>query len=1334
MRPWLDRSVTRRIAHAGLALLWTLASGQVQAATTLADTPVGSASNVPANLMLALSVEFPTGTVAAYKDSTGFDYRVSYLGYFDNTKCYDYDTVRRYFTPTGVAIAAAGSCVDGQGSHWSGNLLNWATMTALDEFRLSLTGGHRSIDTADTTVLLRSQLNNQSNTGNFPDRTVGVGLNSATAAVIGDASYATAARVYLRSAGQGTGFLVSNNPGFVDDGSQINLGTDDDPVYVNAAATTYNAAVRVCVPSQLEVNCNAAHKSADYPNAGRYNKPEGLIQQNFTRIRVGAAGYAFQSGRRAANGVVRALLHDNGPTRYGGNSPRTPNPQTEWDEATGVFIANPDSDHAAGTAPGGRDATLTGAINYLNQFGYDNGYETYDTLADLYWASLAYLMNVPLHADYTAGLSVANSLDTAFPAFGGQLGDPVQYTCQANAIVTIGDSHTWYDTRVPSSAGPLPSSAIRAALPPANGADAALYTSRLGDLPLIETNPAVTMVSLFGAGATQLGSRLEPNTTVDATYNMAGLAYFAHTQDIRSDLSGKQTVDTYTVDVLEPGSYDGTPGKEIYNPTRFNPNCTPSNCGTPSAGPNMYWLAAKYGGFDDVNGNGIPASVLTWHANPSTEANKDLRPDNYFPGNRPDLIQAGLSQIFKKVAETTQSAAGPGVTLTRILTNVVADRTAAPYYSPVSGFPIYTVTYTPVAWSGELAGYLAASTAPGSVNAVPGSPRWSAQAKLDALVKANGATATQYGWDTGRRIITFDGTQGIPFRYPQLSVAQQGVLSLDQVNYLRGDASREGSQFRVRRHVLGDIVHSEPVVVQGALSPRYSDAANPGYAKFRTQQAKRGPVVYVGANDGMLHAFAGDFSVVPTANSVAGGGSELFAYVPSLLFNGPSRRPQVDGLAALSNLTGVSATSYAHHFYVDQTPQVADVDFTYTAASAAAAPPSLSTSANADWRTLLVGGLGKGGRGIYALDITTVPAAIDATSSTAAIEQTLAADKVRWEFTEADMGFSYGKPLIAKTRKYGWVVLMTSGYNNPSGHGHLYVIQAKTGALLETLHTPDTVGSAANPSGLGSATGYTKDIGDNTIEQVYVGDLLGNLWRFDLSGKGAYPPPVLFATLQDPIKGPQPITTAPRIELDVNATGLGSRRWVFVGTGKALDVSDLSDTQQQTMYALRDGDANRPSATSLPLSRSTSRLMPVADLIKGVVINDSDAGWYYDLPGRAGTNGGSERIVVDPDAATGTYTVGWATMTPTADPCALKGKIYAARFSGGQSVLLDGAGNLVSAVTTESAPTKLQQIKLPNGELALLYGQAGSLPQTARMRQGTTSNALKRVNWREVLD
>ena len=1336
-----------RLFAFGLALL---ASVVGYAATPLSDQPLYSASNVPANLMLALSVEFPTGNVAAYTDaglplvytdSSGntqtiacggyvaisgtnfgrcFFPAMQYLGYFDNTKCYDYDGSNNYFKPVSTATDCTG--------HWSGNMLNWASMTALDEFRQVLTGGYRSTDTTSTTVLQRSRRTGDGAAGNFPYKVISTSSpasNVAPSTVIGDSPYKGATAVYLRSVNAS--------------GAELSSGTDrgifvevsDNPTFSNSGAnhsTLYYARAQVCVSGMLESNCNSAHATTDYPNAGMYPKPEGLIQQNAERIRVGAAGYLLTNGISHPNGVIRALLRDNGPTQYNGFGTRTVNANREWDATSGIFTANPDTTVATASS-----VTKSGAINYLNQFGYANGYETYDTLGEIYWATLAYFKNISLDASYTANLATNPGWYDGFPVvqFANQ-NDPIQYSCQSNTIISIGDSHTWCDSRVPGSlvnssgsAGctnqdPLAALAASSTDP---GADAGKYTDALGALPLDERSPTVTMDTALGVSS--LGSSFEPIGAGAATYNMAGLAYYAHTQDIRGDDAskpntiGKQTIDTYTVDVLEPGNADNSSSSRAL----FNTSSVKS-----SSGPTMYWLAAKYGGFNDVKGDGKPANVSTWWTNGST--GNQFHPDNYFQGNRPDLIQTGLQNIFSRISSKKALAASPpSVSATRVL-NVAT----TVYNTSSVGFPYYTTKYTPGDWTGDVIGAIGQIAADASVAPVSGSPSWSAQLQLDTLVTTpNGGSPAKLGWDTGRRVVTYDAAAkvGVPFRYASFTSTMKGYVNSDStmLDYLRGDRTNEGLTFRIRTHTLGDIVDSSAVQVQGALSPYYSDSTNPGYSAFATSIASRAPVVYVGANDGMLHAFAADFSLPTVANPVTGGGSELFAYAPNLALAGPTGSPKNTGMWALSNLTG-----FTHHFYVDQTPQVADVDFGWTCTTLHTA----CTAATPDWHTILVGGLGKGGKGVYALDVTSVPPALDLTSSpgsTAASESQIK-NKVLWEFKDTDLGYTYGSPLVVKTRRYGWVVMFASGYNN-TGKGYLYVLSAKTGTLLDKVAT--TVGTAANPSGLNHPNGYTKSVSDATIEQIYAGDLLGNVWRFDVSSATVnFPAPVLLATLTDSSSAGQPITTSPRIEVDINSTGLGTRRWVFVGTGKFLDTSDLLTTQQQTMYALRDGDVGSYSVNgggvTLPLTRT--QLVSTGLTTAIPTLTDTTPGWYYDLPGKSSA-GATERIVVDPDTLAGTTLVTWASLVPTDDPCGYQGALYAANYGTGETALQNSSGSNVTSISLTSAVTGSQIVFQPNGSspiATLLYGVSGLQVGTAKLNPSVIGTKVNRTNWREILN
>lgn len=1417
--------------------------------TPLADSPLYTINNVPANLMLMLSVEFPTANVAAYTDakidqfytdstntvrklycngynSAGYgdcySPTMNYLGYFDYTKCYTYtltngpsDTTSGYFTPVNSGGPVCGP------NYWSGNMLNWASMTALDEFRKTLSGGYRVVttdstapaidingDTVGLTVLERARRSSQGSSGNFRTKQIGSGNPTCTtpagmgysgcaaatmapSTVIGDPAFKNAANVYIRSVNGGTELSYGSDRGvfmeIADNSCFVKGNTSCGGVSRTYNDKLYYVRVEVCVPGMLESNCNSAHAKSDYPGAGSYNKPEGLIQQNYTRIRVGATGYLVAYGAGHPNGVVRALLRDNGPTQYNGSGPRTSNPNAEWDKTTGIFTSNPDPDEVTASIPCGSssgcvapgDSTSgasSGTINYLNQFGLSEpGYETQDTIADLYWATLAYYKKLPLDPSYTQDNNQIQ-LD-GFPAMAnpsaisGPGADPMQYTCQGNSIVTIGDTHTWCDTRVPGSylnaGGSCSNQAPLAAIAPTGsditGLNDTDWVNAIGKLPLVEPATGSNTFDAY-AGIANLASQYEFNDPPGATYNMAGMAYYAHTQNIRPDLRDSTgypdnapnpqpanwgapiTIDTYSVDVMEPGSYDGSASNPTFNPGGINSG----NKLTSGGGPNNYWLADKYGGFEvdpeqcalnptqcvTINGTLVPTpeSVLDWHTNTTTVSGPNMRPDNYFPGNRPDLIQAGLTTIFNQVASKTPfSTAAPGIASSRIL-----NAATAVYNPPVAGdVAIYQTQYIPGRWTGDVIGMLDSVLPTGATTQAY---HWNAKTQLDNVangIPARGVNpAVPPSWSTGRRIVTWNGSKGVPFRYANLSAAEQNDFPGDTsiasplLNFLRGDRSNEGTLFHIRTHVLGDITESGVALVQGGLSSAYTDANNPGYSAFTTSVANRMPVVYVGSNDGMLHAFQADFSKPTSTAPLAGGGSELFAYVPSLLIAGPSSpaTPTQDGLAALANLNGVTANNYAHHFYVDATPQVADADFDWTCPT-----PGTACSAGAlpNWHTVLVGGLNKGGKGIYALDITTVPPALDSSSSST--QEVAIANKVLWEFTDPDMGYSFGRPVVAKTRKYGWVVLVTSGYDNSSGLGHLYVLNIKTGTLLEKLNTTD--GTSSNPSGLGSPSPYTEDSTDGTIEQVYAGNLLGNVWRFDLSGTGVYPSPTLIATLTDASGNHQPITTAPRIENDVDSTGLGTRRWVFVGTGRFLDAADLPNTAQQTMYALRDGTATSFSTAGLPLTRSV--LQADTNLTTGINIPDSSPGWYYDLPG-VSPAGATERITFDPDAVSGVPIIAWATYLPTKDPCQPAGYQYAVNYGSGKSVLLN-SGAAIASLYFQHGITSSEIVQLPGAAGAppvyAILGQPVQGNPTLTLLNGSGIGAtVGRTNWREILN
>lgn len=407
-------------------------------------------------------------------------------------------------------------------------------------------------------------------------------------------------------------------------------------------------------------------------------------------------------------------------------------------------------------------------------------------------------------------------------------------------------------------------------------------------------------------------------------------------------------------------------------------------------------------------------------------------------------------------------------------------------------------------------------------------------------------------WNTGRLVVTRDGATNIPFRWgsPGLSAAQKSSIDTDVANggkgdkihqFLRGDRANElyqqvvegdgvtvqsecgsaGGIFRARVGILGDVLHSRPLFV-GAPP---ADFTFDSYPAYKAANASRPQRVYTGGNDGMVHAF-----------DVASG-RETWAYIPSML---------------IGSLNRLSIDPYVHTYYVDGQMTAGDVNF--------------GTSGSPDWRTIIVGGLGAGGKGLFALDVTNASVS----------DETEAKAKILWEITPASsgygsLGYTYGTPVIARMNTGDWVAIVGNGYQNTStGHAVLYIIDIKTGTLLKALDTGS--GSVASPNGLSGPTPIDTNF-DGKVDRIYAGDIDGNLWKFDVSGATAAswtaPASAFFPTATDLSNGivRQAILGAP----DVAAhpiTGF----LVYFSTGRLLTAADAADgTVLNYAYGVWDG-------------------------------------------------------------------------------------------------------------------------------------------------------------------
>lgn len=1215
------------------------------AQTDLADQPLFSSVSVPGNLLLSLSVEYPTANSIAYVSS--YTAGVKYLGYFDPLKCYTYQydanvDANNYFVPA-TAANSSYQCASGS-NYWSGAFLNWAAMQTIDPFRWALTGGYRVTDTASLTVLEKAWASGQGGSGETPNRTIN---GSTTVAAITPFSWnSIGVRIY--GAGNKLYFTQSGN---LDSGTPriYTSGSSQD----SSKVWSVYVRVKVCDPSQREANCT---------QYGSNYKPEGLMQQYSQRIRFGAFGYLNDSNIMRDGGVLRARMKFIGPTKPVPGQNPTSNTVAEWSATDGTMVSNPDTSDATASS-----VTNSGVMNYLNKFGSTSQtYKTYDPVGELYYAGIRYYKNLGNVASYSSNTS-ATQVD-GFPVI-QTWDDPIQYSCQKNYILGIGDVNTHADANLPGSQ--MADTNYEPAMPSEVTSDTS-----------VNVDSATTLVGKMEGMA---GLNTKSTSGDNNSFLMAGLAYDSHVRDIRPNdfkdsLGNKskiQTISTYWLDVQE------------YQQYKYQ---------------NQFWLAAKYGGFSVPSNystsNTTALAQSLWNLSGNTDPNGKPMPDNYYLAGQADLMVNGLNTAFQNISNDIQAA-----------TTALAVSSAN---VSLTGNIGYSASYNSSTWTGDVIG---SSLSFDPKTGLPTQTKaWSAQTQLAGQSSSSRMIATSN---------SVGAAQGVPFQFAKLTTTNQSALSnsavknwnnQDFLNYLRGDQTNEGTSgkavYRPRAFLLGDIVGSKVDAVGPPIAV-LSSATNPGYATFKSNYASRNPVVYVGANDGMMHAFDGTIGNTTSGN-------ELFAYVPSFLYQGPCTSgtctPTVNGLASL----GLTGTNFVHHAMVDATPQAFDIDL------ARAGSTTWASASTTNWRTMLIGGLGKGGKGYYALDIT------DPTTITT---ETALAGKVMWEFggpsnaSQGTLGFTYGDPIVAKTKKYGWIVAVPSGYNNADGVGRLFILNPTNGALLESISTG--VGSASSPSGLAYASAYVADYTDNTTDSIYAGDLLGNVWRFDLTGTpAAYPAPTKIAQLTDPSGNAQPVTTPPLIEIQPNSL----KRYVMVGTGRLLGSTDIANSQTQSFYVIYDGVVQRfnsstdlPTGVTFPIKRSN--LNADTNVLNGIGSAPASLmGYYIDLS--QSSNNVAERVNVAPVSNFGT--VSFAANLPNGDACNPSGsnRVFSLDIGTGTSRVVNSIGVPQPYYTGGGLVVDISYLNV-NGSVRLEAGTDNSAVNSVPLVP-TVVQAIRQINWREV--
>ena len=479
---------------------------------------------------------------------------------------------------------------------------------------------------------------------------------------------------------------------------------------------------------------------------------------------------------------------------------------------------------------------------------------------------------------------------------------------------------------------------------------------------------------------------------------------------------------------------------------------------------------------------------------------------------------------------------------------------------------------------------------------------------------------------------------GIPFRWANLAADQQAAVGTSLVlDYLRGDQSCEighagGScttkNLRKRKVVLGDIINSTPVYV-GAPDSSHDDDVD--YAAFVKLKAGRTPVLYVGANDGMLHGFDA-LSTVDGSGKASAAATELLAYVPSTVYK---------------NLAGLSSIAYSHRYFVDATPIVTDAKF-------------------ADgWHSILLSGLRGGGQAMFALDVTDPVNFTDANAAKVAL----------WEFNDVgtgtpgdkgdpDLGYTYGEPAITKMADGNWAAVFGNGYNNTEADGNastsgdavLYVVNLKTGELIRKIDTfmgskddPECLAACAangRPNGLSGVRVIDVDA-DGVADFAYAGDLFGNLWRFDLTDAApknwttSFTNAPLFTANYvdaDPKKPTKMQSITVRPTVGVHPLGIEKGYMVYFGTGKFLEMADNSTVGQttQSFYAVWDQWPKGGASKFAKIERITLQAQTILEETLGLRITSNDTinwktkqGWYMDLMVSGAPSNNGERVLYE---------------------------------------------------------------------------------------------------------
>lgn len=614
------------------------------------------------------------------------------------------------------------------------------------------------------------------------------------------------------------------------------------------------------------------------------------------------------------------------------------------------------------------------------------------------------------------------------------------------------------------------------------------------------------------------------------------------------------------------------------------------------------WYAAKWGGYRNVNGNTTPATPTSWDTKKlDGTAGADGIPDNYFLAIRPDELEKSLRSVFDAIVSTSNTA--PAVASAQIQ----------------QGSLKYLASFDGKDGHGELIANEVLADGTFSPNA-----KWSAHLKLTATLPSE------------RRIITNEGQVGKAFTWSSLSVATKtaafagtDATAEARLAWLRGDRSNESVGFGFRKRntnsIMGSVVSSNPTVSSNPRADLFGTQF-PGYGDFVTAKKSRKNILWVGAGDGMLHGFN-------AASDATTGGVPIISYVPQPLH---SKLP-----------LWVAPSDDRVQAFVDGSPFTADV---------------LLATTPVNWATYLFSALGRGGKGMFALDVTNPDDLTEAN----------AANIFKWQFTEADdnsgdLGYilSEAGTINRKTEQPGMVAMMNNGkfsalfpngVYSTNGSAALYILFASgpssTGDWVEGTHYRKLSVPGGSNNGLSQPT-WVDTTNDGVADYIYAGDLNGNLWKFDVRCNDPAKWRIAYSGITDddepcttPIvsslgkplyiaKASAPfassslsITTAPEYKFHPDGGLL-----VLFATGKAIKTEHFPDTsgKKNGIFAIWDKPAfltmntadlvtNLPRTQDSLESRTFTRITAEGDY-KGMGYLTGDAfswadknGWFVNFP------------------------------------------------------------------------------------------------------------------------